>query len=47
MNYAAPFQDPIGSYGKENKSRLQASSKKYDHEGLFQKGVPGGWNLSD
>ncbi|KAH8755813.1 hypothetical protein F5883DRAFT_469218 [Diaporthe sp. PMI_573] len=47
MNYAAPFQDPIGSYGKENKARLQAASKKYDPEGLFQKGVPGGWKLFD
>jgi hypothetical protein len=47
MNYAAPFQDPIGSYGKENKARLEAASKKYDPEGLFQKGVPGGWKLFD
>lgn len=47
MNYAAPFQDPIGSYGKENKARLQAASKKYDPEGLFQKGVSGGWKLFD
>jgi hypothetical protein len=46
-NYAAPFQDPIGSYGEENKGRLQAASKKYDPEGLFQKGVPGGWKLFD
>jgi len=45
MNYAAPFQDPIESYGKENKAKLQATSKKYDPEGLFQKGVPGGWKL--
>lgn len=45
MNYAAPFQDPIGSYGKDNKAKLQAASKKYDPEGLFQKGVPGGWKL--
>ncbi|KAG8162337.1 hypothetical protein KVR01_008102 [Diaporthe batatas] len=47
MNYAAPFQDPIGSYGKENKARLQAASRKYDPEGLFQKGVTGGWKLFD
>ncbi|KAI3400702.1 hypothetical protein diail_1911 [Diaporthe ilicicola] len=47
MNYAAPFQDPIGSYGKDNKARLQAVSKKYDPQGLFQKGVPGGWKLCD
>lgn len=47
MNYAAPFQDPIESYGKENKAKLQAASNKYDPEGLFQKAVPGGWKLFD
>ncbi|XXH06062.1 hypothetical protein Hte_012507 [Hypoxylon texense] len=45
LNYAAGFQDPIGSYGAENKKRLQEVSKKYDPEGLFQKGVPGGFKL--
>ncbi|KAI1080778.1 hypothetical protein F5B20DRAFT_570237 [Whalleya microplaca] len=45
MNYAATFQDPIGSYGAENKAKLQAASRKYDPEGVFQKGVPGGWKL--
>ncbi|KAH9905907.1 hypothetical protein F4778DRAFT_683233 [Xylariomycetidae sp. FL2044] len=47
MNYAAPFQDPIGSYGEENKAKLQATSEKYDPEGLFQKAVVGGWKLFD
>ncbi|ESZ92551.1 hypothetical protein SBOR_7077 [Sclerotinia borealis F-4128] len=45
MNYAASFQDPISSYGVENKRKLQNVSKKYDPEGLFQKGVPGGFKL--
>ena len=45
MSYAWNHQDPIGSYGDENKKKLQAASKKYDPEGLFQKGVPGGWKL--
>ncbi|KAI0386947.1 hypothetical protein F5Y04DRAFT_288746 [Hypomontagnella monticulosa] len=45
MNYAAPFQDPINAYGKEIKAKLQATSKKYDPEGLFQKGLSGGWRL--
>lgn len=45
MNYAAPFQDPINSYGEKSKAKLQATSKKYDPEGLFQKGVIGGWKL--
>lgn len=45
MNYSYTFQDPISSYGAENKQRLQEVSKKYDPEGIFQKGVPGGWKL--
>ncbi|KAI2618909.1 hypothetical protein GGR54DRAFT_630972 [Hypoxylon sp. NC1633] len=45
MNYSLNYQDVIGSYGADNKARLQAASKKYDPEGIFQKGVPGGWKL--
>lgn len=45
INYAATFQDPIASYGKENKRRLQEVSRKYDPQGLFQKAVPGGFKL--
>ncbi|PVH99983.1 FAD-binding domain-containing protein [Periconia macrospinosa] len=45
MNYAASFQDPIGSYGAENKKKLQDVSRKYDPEGFFQKAVPGGFKL--
>lgn len=45
LNYAAPWQDPIGSYGARNKAALQEASKRLDPEGLFQKGVPGGFKL--
>lgn len=45
MNYSYTFQDPIGSYGTQNKKALQEASKKYDPEGIFQTGVPGGWKL--
>lgn len=45
LNYAAPFQNPIASYGFKNESKLQAVSQKYDPEGLFQKGFPGGFKL--
>lgn len=45
MNYAFSFQDPISSYGSENKKKLQDVSKKYDPTGLFQNGVPGGFKL--
>ena len=30
LNYAAPFQDPISSYGPASKAQLQAVSEKYD-----------------
>lgn len=45
MNYAWGFQDPIASYGQENKAFLQKVSRAYDPDGLFQKGVPGGFKL--
>lgn len=45
LNYASQFQDPIRSYGEDNKQKLQEVSKKYDPEGMFQKGVPGGFKL--
>ncbi|KAI1269173.1 hypothetical protein F5Y18DRAFT_415014 [Xylariaceae sp. FL1019] len=45
LNYSSTFQDPIGSYGAKSKERLQKVSKDYDPDGLFQKGVPGGWKL--
>ncbi|KAL6238694.1 hypothetical protein BDW75DRAFT_246771 [Aspergillus navahoensis] len=47
MNYAWGFgvQDPISSYGAENKRRLQEVSKQYDPQGVFQKLVPGGFKL--
>ena len=46
LNYAAPWQDPISSYGSAAKSSLQAASKKYDPTQVFQKNVPGGFKLS-
>lgn len=45
MNYSANFQDPISSYGAENSKHLQSVSRKFDPEGIFQTGVPGGWKL--
>ncbi|KAI1382908.1 uncharacterized protein F4822DRAFT_440683 [Hypoxylon trugodes] len=45
LNYAADFQDPSASYGPRNKQMLQEVSKKYDPDGLFQRGVPGGFKL--
>lgn len=45
LNYAAISQDPIDSYGAQNKARLQAASRKYDPAGIFQRVVPGGFKL--
>ncbi|OTA76491.1 hypothetical protein M434DRAFT_88032 [Hypoxylon sp. CO27-5] len=45
LNYAYSFQDPIRSYGVKNGEKLREVSRKYDPEGIFQKGVPGGFKL--
>ena len=45
LNYAANFQDPIGSYGAVSKVNLERISQKYDPTGLFQASVPGGFKL--
>lgn len=45
LNYAASYQDPVSSYGSASKAFLRSVSKKYDPEGLFQTGVPGGFKL--
>ncbi|KFY41669.1 hypothetical protein V494_02867 [Pseudogymnoascus sp. VKM F-4513 (FW-928)] len=45
LNYADKQQNPIASYGPENVAQLQATSKKYDPEGLFQRQAPGGFKL--
>lgn len=45
LNYAAAFQDPIGSYGAQSLANLQKVSKKYDPQGFFQTRVRGGFKL--
>jgi hypothetical protein len=40
-NYAAMFQDVIGSYGAASKSNLKTVSKNYDPTGVFQTLQPG------
>ena len=45
LNYAAPFQAPLASYGAENLEFLQQVSKKYDPTSVFQRRVPGGFKL--
>ena len=44
-NYATPSQDPITSYGDQNKAMLREVSQKYDPHGLFQRACAGGFKL--
>lgn len=45
LNYAASWQDPIAGYGAASKANLQAVSRKYALSGMFQKQVPGDFEL--
>ncbi|RYP70438.1 hypothetical protein DL771_005479 [Monosporascus sp. 5C6A] len=44
-NYAYQKDDIIAGYGEESVSKLWETGLKYDPEGIFQKGVPGGFKL--
>ncbi|KAF3061308.1 Bifunctional solanapyrone synthase [Daldinia childiae] len=44
-NYAYEEDDVIAGYGQESVAMLKETSKKYDPEGIFQKGTPGGFKL--
>ncbi|KEY71816.1 hypothetical protein S7711_09025 [Stachybotrys chartarum IBT 7711] len=44
-NYCAEWQDPMAAYGEQNLEFLQGVSRRYDPEGLFQKGCLGGFKL--
>lgn len=46
LNNAAPFQDPLGSYGAKNLQLMRDVAKKYDPDEVFQTLVPGGFKLS-
>ncbi|KAL4802130.1 putative oxidoreductase [Aspergillus unguis] len=45
MNYAAEYQDPIASYGKESVEFLKKVRREYDPHGVFHKDVPGGFKI--
>lgn len=45
LNYCAEWQRPFEGYGLENWRFLQGVSRRYDQEGLFQKGCVGGFKL--
>ena len=45
LNYCAEWQKPFEGYGEENLRFLQGISRKYDPQGLFQRGCVGGFKL--
>ena len=45
LNYCAEWQKPFEGYGEGNWRFLQRVSRRYDPEGLFQRGCVGGFKL--
>ena len=45
LNYCADWQRPFDGYGAENRRFLHEVSRRYDPEGLFQRGCVGGFKL--
>jgi hypothetical protein len=45
LNYCDEWQQPFAGCGKENWEFLKTVSRKYDPDGLFQKGCKGGFKL--
>ncbi|KAF2962902.1 hypothetical protein GQX73_g10673 [Xylaria multiplex] len=45
LNYAAPWQDPIASYGVKNVDRLRKVAREVDPRGVFTYQVPGGFKI--
>ncbi|KAH6605697.1 oxidoreductase [Trichoderma cornu-damae] len=45
VNYAAPWQDPITSYGKESVERLKKVRERVDPKGVFTHRVTGAFKL--
>ena len=47
LNYADASQDVVARYGTENVRRMQAVSRAYDPDGVFQIRVPGGFKIPE
>ncbi|KAI0153289.1 putative oxidoreductase [Xylariaceae sp. FL1272] len=45
LNYAAQWQDPIGSYGSASLERLRKLQARVDPHGVFTRRVPGGFKI--
>ncbi|KAF7181108.1 hypothetical protein CNMCM7691_000237 [Aspergillus felis] len=46
LNYCSQWQRPLEGYGEENLRFLTEVSRKYDPDGLFQRGCTGGFKLN-
>ncbi|KAH8595898.1 hypothetical protein B0O99DRAFT_594194 [Bisporella sp. PMI_857] len=46
-NYAYKTEDIFKGYGEESLRKLKEVAKTYDPEGIFQKGAPGGFKISN
>lgn len=44
-NYAGPFQDVVGSYGKESVNFLRSVARRYDPDHVFEILKPGGFKI--
>lgn len=47
LNYAAPWQKPISSYGQASVERLVSIRDEYDPHHVFTDTVPGGFKILD
>ncbi|KAI1087031.1 putative oxidoreductase [Rostrohypoxylon terebratum] len=47
LNYAAPWQDPISSYGEASLKLLREVRKRVDPLEVFTHGVPGGFKIKE
>lgn len=45
LNYADISQPVLQSWGESNIEKLRTACKKYDHKGVFQTQVPGGFKI--
>ncbi|EAW14269.1 FAD-binding oxidoreductase [Aspergillus clavatus NRRL 1] len=45
LNYAAEWQDPIASYGKDSVHKLKRVRWEVDRRGVFQYNMPGGFKI--
>ena len=45
LNYAAPYQKPLESYGKVQFRLLKQVSHQYDGHGILQRQLKGGYKL--